>query len=277
MFGYVIADRSSLSDPHLQRYRSCYCGLCRQIGKSYGTCSRLALNYDLTFLVLLLSSLYEPEETCICQSCLIHPLRPHSCFYNEYTDYGGSMNVLLAHYSALDHWADDRNLYALLFASFSRQGARKVMERYPRQWTAVRQCLEVLAAMEADNLQEPDPGSNIFGNMMAELFAIRDDRWAPLLRQIGSSLGRFIYLLDAILDLPKDLKKNRYNPLRSRANDTDIAMHFLPILTMYMGECTDAFEQLPLLQDIEILRNILYSGVWSCFNRVYGKEDTYDR
>ena len=62
MFGYVLADKSNLSEAQFQRYRSCYCGLCHEIGRSYGSLQRLALNYDMAFLVLLLTSLYEPEE-----------------------------------------------------------------------------------------------------------------------------------------------------------------------------------------------------------------------
>ena len=58
MFGYVLADKSNLSETQFQRYRSCYCGLCHEIGRSYGSLQRLALNYDMAFLVLLLTSLY---------------------------------------------------------------------------------------------------------------------------------------------------------------------------------------------------------------------------
>ncbi len=38
--------------------------------------SRLALNYDMVFLALLLSSLYEPAEEQSSGRCLIHPLSP---------------------------------------------------------------------------------------------------------------------------------------------------------------------------------------------------------
>ena len=34
------------------------------------------------------------------------------------------------------------------------------------------------------------------------------------------------------------------------------------MLLLMIGECTDAFERLPLVENVEILRNILYSGVW---------------
>ena len=65
MFGFVVADRSKMTQEQLNRYQSCYCGLCRCIGVRHGNLQRAALNYDMTFLVLLLSSLYEPEEDIV--------------------------------------------------------------------------------------------------------------------------------------------------------------------------------------------------------------------
>ena len=63
MFGYLTADTATLTEEQLKRYQACYCGLCRSLEKRHGQLSRLTLNYDVTFLVLLLSSLYEPAET----------------------------------------------------------------------------------------------------------------------------------------------------------------------------------------------------------------------
>lgn len=34
------------------------------------------------------------------------------------------------------------------------------------------------------------------------------------------------------------------------------------ILTLQMAQCADAFERLPIVKDEEIIRNVLYSGVW---------------
>ena len=62
MFGYLVADPGLLTEEELARYRGCYCGLCRCLKERHGEAARLALTYDMTFLTLLLSSLYEPGE-----------------------------------------------------------------------------------------------------------------------------------------------------------------------------------------------------------------------
>ena len=63
MFGYVIANPDSLTPEELARYKSCYCGLCRELRIRHGSLSRLTLTYDMTFLVLLLESMPWPIST----------------------------------------------------------------------------------------------------------------------------------------------------------------------------------------------------------------------
>ena len=61
MFGYVIPNQSVMTPEQQDRYRSAYCGLCRRIGALHGLRGRLTLSYDLTFLDLLLCSLYRGD------------------------------------------------------------------------------------------------------------------------------------------------------------------------------------------------------------------------
>ena len=57
MFGYVIANLEGLTQAQKDRYKGCYCGLCRVLKQRHGFSGRLTLTYDMTFLVLLLSCL----------------------------------------------------------------------------------------------------------------------------------------------------------------------------------------------------------------------------
>lgn len=275
MFGYVVASRDELTEEQRLRYQSCYCGLCRSIGETYGTLPRMALNYDMTFLVLLLSSLYEPDEYYGKRPCLPHPLGTHGYWSTSASQYAAAMNMILAYYKCLDDWQDDHRLAALAQSRVFYGAFKQVAQEYPAQCQAIRDCMDALRQLELRNEQDPDAGANAFGQLMGRLFVWQDDRWAPLLRQMGESLGRFIYLMDGLLDLPDDRKKGRYNPLMSRSPAID---SFLPVLRLLIGECTEAFERLPLVQDLELMRNILYSGVWTRLRQVQrksGKEDTY--
>ena len=47
---------------------------------------------------------------------------------------------------------------------------------------------------------------------------------------------------------------------RTRQGDSDL-------LSMLLGDRTAVFEQLPLEQDLHLMRNILYTGVWQKYNQ----------
>ena len=102
-----------------------------------------------------------------------------------------------------------------------------------------------------------------FGKIMSVLFTPKDDQWAPILSRMGFFLGKFIYILDAYKDLEKDLKKGSYNPFKNICKDEDFDDRIKQMLTMMMAACSKEFEFLPILDNANILRNILYAGVWT--------------
>ena len=72
MFGYVRPSDRRLTEEERETFRAAYCGLCHALGASYGPAGRMILNYDLTFLAMVLS---EGGGTCE-KRCAVHPLRP---------------------------------------------------------------------------------------------------------------------------------------------------------------------------------------------------------
>ena len=272
MFGYVIADSSRLSSEQLRRYQSAYCGLCRTLHREYGFASRFALTYDMTFLTLLLLSLYEPEEQSGEARCPIHPAKPRPYCESEITAYAAAMNAVLAYYNCLDDWQDDRSLLRLGAAKMLEGAVQKSDRLYPQQMAAIRESLSAISAAEkAPQSGFSEDAANAFGNLMAALFVTKGDRWAPLLRQFGFSLGKFIYFLDAACDLERDRRRGRYNPLLPL--ELRCGADFEPQLRLLIGDAADAFERLPLVQDAELLQNILYSGVWTKFQQAFARKE----
>lgn len=263
MFGYVIANADSLTDEEKARYKAVYCGLCRSLGERHGLRGRLTLNYDMAFLILLLNSMYEPEETQHCERCAVHPFSKHACRESAFTDYAADMNVALAYLNELDDWHDDKNPIALLAAKLLRKKYDEVARKWPRQCRSMESCIASLNELERAGEQNPDAGAQLFGGLMGELFVLREGYWADTIRAMACALGEFIYILDAVIDLDRDMKRGRYNPLEQLRRDGRSDAYFRDILTMLIGNCTMEFEKLPLVSDVSILRNILYSGVWT--------------
>lgn len=261
MFGYVTANKPELKMREFGRYKAFYCGLCRRLGKTNGAVSRLTLSYDMTFLILLLSSLYEPEEQQERHRCLIHPGKKQWMLYNPITDYASDMNVLLSCYHFQDDWEDERSIVGLCGAKVFAGRAKKIAGQYPRQAEAIRKQLGRLAELEQKGITEPDAISRPFGELMAELFVYREDAFQDILRSFGFYLGKYIYLLDAFMDLEKDIKKGSFNPFRERADREDFEENVRQMLDGTIRQAVAEFEKLPLEQDLPVLRNILYEGV----------------
>ena len=278
MFGYVTVCEPELKVKDLKKYRAYYCGLCSTLKEDYGFMGQMTLTYDMTFAVILLSSLYETTTKHEEHRCKVHPAKRQHMLQNEITSYAAAMNVLLADYHMEDDWQDDRKVSSLMTKSLIQGKAKKIIEKYPRQSEIIRKSLKELGECEHENSMDIDRAAGCFGRLMAELFVWKEDIWEKTLRKMGFYLGKFIYLMDAYEDLPEDRKKNRYNPLKELAKRPDYEAQMEQILRMMIAESTVRFEQLPCLVDVDILRNILYDGVWNHYNKIQMKkrEDNKD-
>ena len=71
MFGYVRPSLAKLSEEDKARFGAAYCGLCHTLGERYGQAVRMILNYDFTFLSILLWP--GEESVAVRRGCVAHP------------------------------------------------------------------------------------------------------------------------------------------------------------------------------------------------------------
>ena len=265
MFGYININQKELSDESKKAYQSYYCGLCRKLKSNCGTKGQMLLNYDMTFLIVLLTGLYELENEEVEFTCPLHPTKKRTAWWNEATDYAADMNVMLAYYNMLDDWKDEKSYTKRAFAKMLDKDYQRIMEKYPRQVTAIEQFMEKQAQAERENEKNLDIVAGLTGEMLGEIFAWKKDVWEEELKTLGFYLGKFIYIMDAYEDIDEDIKKKSYNPLVLAADkdDENFDTFCKLLLTSMMSECAKSFERLPILLHADILRNVLYSGVWS--------------
>lgn len=262
MFGYVTTNMEEMKVKDYRKYRAFYCGICQDLKEYHGQPSRLTLTYDMTFLAILLTGLYESAPVSEQHLCGLHPLKKHLCYRNELTAYAADMNVLLSYYNLLDDWIDEKKPVPLALARTLRKDVKRLRNRYPRQAKAICSYLKKLRACEFEKSPDLDRASGYTGNLLGEIFVWKEDQWAGTLRKIGFFMGKFIYLMDAWEDVEKDKKKDNYNPWAFIAEEKDFNQRAGQILTMLAAECSRQFERLPILEYVDILRNILYSGIW---------------
>lgn len=221
MFGYVQAYKPELKMREFYKYKAYYCGLCKVLREKYGFLGQMTLTYDMTFLVMLLTSLYEEEvqrEEC---RCLVHPIKKQKMLYNEITEYAADMNIILTYFHFVDDWQDEKSKLGLAGLQLLRKTYLELEEKYPEKCRVIRKALYLLKKCEEKQEENIDMTSRYFGELMAELFVYKKDVWEKKLRRMGFYLGKFIYIMDAYDDVEKDLENGSYNALASSYGKPD--------------------------------------------------------
>ena len=253
-------------------YHGFYCGVCQDLKEYHGQTSRVTLTYDVTFLGILLTALYETETKREEHFCAMHPFKKHLCLRNEWTAYAADMNVLLSYYNLLDDWEDEKKPVPLAIATVLKKDVRRLQEKYPRQAKAIEDYLQKLKTCEQEACTDLDRAAADTGEMLGEIYVWKEDVWADTVRKIGCAMGRFIYRMDAYEDIEKDSKKGNYNPWTPIAQEKDFDDRARQILIMEAAEASRQFEKLPIIEYVDILRNILYSGIWTKYDRIKSRK-----
>ncbi len=218
MFGYVRPFRPELKCKDFDLYRATYCGLCRCLRRRYGLIAPMFLNFDFTFLALLL---WEPEESFApCRGrCHANPLRRlPMCQDSPALELAADESVILAWWKLRDSVGDEgfwsgmgaRGLSGLLGPAY-----RKAACRRPEFDGTVRACLEELSVLERENCPSLDKTADTFARLLQSAAPGEGER-GRVLSQLLYHLGRWIYLADARDDLEEDKLTGRYNPVSAR-------------------------------------------------------------
>jgi len=276
LFGYVNINRSSITSEQEKDYQSYYCGLCQALRKKYGTKGQILLSYDITFLIVLLTGLYEPEDEKNDFVCALHPTKKKCSSTNEITQYAADMNILLTYQNLMDDWEDNRDYTKMAYLKMIKKDYEEISAKYPRQAARLEESLEKLRAAEKSEESTMDVLAGFSGEMIEEIFVWDEsDVFADELRNLAFYLGKFIYIMDAYEDYDKDLKRGAFNPFKSMKFEDEEEFETIAklMLTTMMSECAKSFERLPILLHADLLRNILYSGVWCRYELVQLKKN----
>ena len=273
MYGYVVVNKPELKIKEYDIYRSYYCGLCDELKERYGVNGQMSISYDMTFLLLLLTGLYEPQIKEYEARCIAHPVHKHPVRKNEISGYVADMNVLMTYYKCMDDWNDDRKVTRKVFADTLSGKVKRIENEYADKASIIKKALDRISELEKSGESNVDIPAEQFGIIMSQILLMKDDEWKDTLIYIGNALGRFIYILDAYEDYEEDNKKGRYNGLRAYYQRPDYDAFVESILKSLMAQCASGFERLPIIENANLLRNIIYSGVWTRFELCKKKKE----
>lgn len=269
MFGYVLPRKDKLSETQQKRYKAAYCGLCRSLGESYGFKARFLVNYDMVFLYFLLRT-GKGQETQKC-FCPAHPFCKKECLRRDgIMDYAADLTVLLSYWKLLDAKQDGgffQKIPASLALLLYRKSYRKAARHQEEANRVFERELSRLQKLEKGNCSSIDRTADAFAKLLKTCAKGENE---PVLRTrelLLYHIGRYLYLVDALEDLPKDLKRGRYNPLKYRycLKDGNLSREdkeqLVNTIDASISMAASAFELLPSGDDREILENIIYYGL----------------
>ena len=222
MFGYVRPALEQLSEGQRDDYQSAYCGLCHALGRRHGFLARFTLQYDFTFLAILLTAGRTGEGKTFCRRCPAHPLRkPRPCLCGAEMDAAADQSIILTYHKLSDD-VDDHGFvsglpYRLLRRLF-RRAYRRAVQTQPEFDAQVREGLARLRQLEEEGSPELDRVADAFAGILRSA-SMALPEGSPMKRPLGEllyHLGRWIYLMDAWDDLEDDRASGRYNPLDAR-------------------------------------------------------------
>ena len=107
---------------------------------------------------------------------------------------------------------------------------------------------------------------------MGEIFVYKNDEYENDLRNIGFNIGKYIYLLDAYEDLTKDCEKGRYNPFIEYIDKKEeLKERVDKLISISLGLLAQSIDNLNLRVNINIIENIIYSGVYLRYKNILDK------
>lgn len=281
MFGYVKACKPELKMKEYETYKAVYCSLCKKLGKSYGILSRFTLSYDFTFLALLNMSMRDGCDTFCQKRCAFNPLKKcNYCKDDSGIDMPAAAAMIMLYYKILDNIADERGIkkvgYWCLKPIFSR-AHKKAAKQYPDIEGYVFDYITAQNTLEKAGCSSIDEAADPTAKVMEQILSLcsEDQTQKRVLARLGYCLGRYIYLLDAAVDLPKDIKSGSYNVFKSKV-EGDIKEYIkitvTPQLYFSVNEAARAFELLDIKKYKHILGNIIYLGLEETFLKELNNE-----
>ena len=212
MFGYVRTDEPYLYIKDQTLYQAMYCGLCKGIGAVCGQTARFGLSYDVTFLSVLLHNIAGVDVKIEKGHCLTHRIRSKPMAnVDEMTKMLGAVNTLLAYYKYTDDIADEGKGKGkrLLF----QKGFKRAKKAYPALEEIIRVRLEAQEKVEKAATASLDIAADNTAEMVAAIAdEVLGDKKSEATHNLFYTIGKWIYLIDALDDYDKDKEKGLYNP-----------------------------------------------------------------
>ncbi len=269
MYGYVIPPKN-VTPAELGLFNAFYCGLCLTTGKLMGQKARFTVNYDMTFLNVLLHDLTSQDVKFELRACVAQPIKKKSVVAdNPLSVKVAAANILLSYYKALDGVIDGEGLkYKLAKKSLEKayEIAKKIL---PQADEIISGGYEKLRKFEDAATVGLDKVSDAFATIMKDVAQLLlGEKASENALRLIYNVGKFVYIADALDDVDEDYKAKRYNPFlalfhyETRAKFISENEEFLKFaFNSTINRIIECFNSLTFTQSYDLLKRVVYYGL----------------
>ena len=264
MFGYVIPDKNNMYIKDFNVFQAFYCGLCKALSKTGSQITRLCTNYDITFYNVLLHCITDCEIKFERKMCVYNGRKKVIAVPDEISLKMADLAVMLVYYNAEDDVTDGKKSRIIIkwrLAMRKRAAAR----RLPKINTLMKESFHRLNSLEKEKCDSIDRVADCFASLMRDItreLAKTDS----VIDDFTYNLGRLVYLLDAVDDVEKDSKKNRYNPILLNYGKCDKKADYLAKnadeLAFLLGSTYNKLVGSYNMRDVKLYEGVLSNTVY---------------
>lgn len=268
MFGYILPDKPYLYLKDETLYNSLYCGICKSLKKETGQLSRFTLSYDMAFMSALAHNIMGVDVKIEKKRCIAHAIKKRPIAKPDEISLNlASLNVILAYYKLKDDVLDE-NKGGFKSVVFKR-AYKKAKKKYPELDFMVKTCYENLLSLEKNNADGLDMVADPFAEMLKNISTlIFKNKASDYTENLVYAIGKWIYLIDALDDYDKDVKRGSFNVFYNqykcenysgliKNHERDIVFVFSTIFI----QISENYSKIPMKYNTDLVNNIILRGI----------------
>ena len=282
MFGYLDIEKDKLEEGQRGLWQTFMCGMCISTKKLYGNYPRLFISNDVNFFNVLFHSVTNLDVAVENKNCFSHPIRKRSILQETaFTEKLSIANVLLTYWNIYDDTVDGGSVKKKTALKLFRKPYRKAKKYFPELDEMLFQRYGELRELEQSNCGSIDRVAHAFAQLSQDFATlILGEQANEYVQTLCYNLGKWIYLIDALDDVKKDLKHRNYNPFvacygANSVNDIknkydELSFEMFAVLNR-IAQC---YNDLNLTKYTCILNNVLFDSIRNKTKQVLNRYKT---
>ena len=279
MFGYLDIDKTTLEDGQRGLWQSFMCGLCFSTKELYGNFPRMFITNDVNFFNVLFHSILGVEVELNQSRCFSHPFKKRTVLQEtELTRKLSTANVLLTYWNVYDDTVDGGSIGKVTALKALSRTYNKAKKDFPALDDMLAKRYGELRAMENSGVDGIDRIAHAF-SQLTEDFAtlILGENATDHAKTLCYNLGKWIYLIDALDDAEKDLRRKQYNPFVThygaksfdelKFNCDELQFEIYAVL----NRVASAYNDMNLQKYTCLLDNVIYKSIRNKTNDILHK------